>query len=139
MIGNPGDTLETVKQSIEFAKRHRFASAAFYLALPYPKTELWDYAQSHGRFLKGDYTKFHHFSNEPVFETPEFSAAERSKAYQLGRSLAIRTKLKEEMRTKLKRMRRLEWEGMNFKRAGKAAVRMTKHFLDLSFGRNEKA
>jgi radical SAM superfamily enzyme YgiQ (UPF0313 family) len=138
MIGNPGDTLETIKESIEFAKRQKFANAAFYLALPYPKTELWNYVKEHGRFLKEDYTQFHHFSNEPVFETPEFSAAERARAYEYGRRLAIRTKLREELRTKLTRIRRLDFEGLNLKRVGKAAVRLTKHFLDLSLRRDEK-
>jgi len=138
MIGNPGDTLETVKESIEFAKRQRFASATFYLALPYPKTELWDYVKQHGRFLKEDYMQFHHFSDEPVFDTPEFSASDRSKAYQLGRTLSTKTKIREEIRTKLMRVKRLDLEGLSTKRVGKAAVRLAKHFLDLSFKRKEK-
>lgn len=138
MIGNPGDTLETVKESLEFARRQKFASAAFYLALPYPKTELWDYVKEHGRFLREDYMQFHHFSNEPVFDTPEFSASDRSRAYELGRELSIKTRLRDEMRTKLARIRRLDFEGLSTKRVGKAAVRLTKHFLDLSFKRKEK-
>jgi anaerobic magnesium-protoporphyrin IX monomethyl ester cyclase len=138
MIGNPGDTLETVKESLEFARSQRFASAAFYLALPYPKTELWDYVKEHGRFLKEDYMQFHHFSEEPVFDTPEFRASDRSKAYELGRELSIKTSLREEMRTKLTRIRRLDFEGLSIKRMGKAAVRLAKHFLDLSFKRREK-
>ena len=138
MIGNPGDTLETVKESIEFARRQKFSSVAFYLALPYPKTELWDYVKTHGTFLREDYMQFHHFSDEPVFETPEFSVADRSEAYALGRKLSIKTKLNDEMRTKLRRFRRLDFEGLSTKRIGKAAVRVAKHFLDLSLNRKEK-
>jgi anaerobic magnesium-protoporphyrin IX monomethyl ester cyclase len=138
MIGNPGDTLETVKESLEFAKKQRFASTAFYLALPYPKTELWDYVKEHGRFLKQDYMQFHHFSDEPVFETPEFSASERTAAYRLGRKLSIKTKLREEARTKLTRIRRLDFQGLSTRRIGKAVVRLAKHFLDLSFRRREE-
>jgi anaerobic magnesium-protoporphyrin IX monomethyl ester cyclase len=138
MIGNPGDTFKTVKESMDFAKRAGFANCAFYLALPYPKTELWDYAQRHGRFLKSDYTRFHHFSGEPVFETPEFSADERTRAYLMGRRLSTRSKLRQELKTKLSRLRRLDFEDIDPKRALKAAVRLNKYCLDFVLRREEK-
>jgi len=138
MIGNPGDTFETVKESIEYARRQNFSSVAFYLALPYPKTELWDYVKERGTFLKEDYTQFHHFSNEPVFETPEFPARQREKAYVLGRKLSLKTQLRQEVKTKLARMRRVDFAEMSLRRVAKAFFRLTKYLLDLSFGRAEK-
>ncbi len=138
MIGNPGDTLETVKESIEFAKKHHFYRAAFYLALPYPKTELWDYIKEKGTFLQEDYTQFHHFSSEPVFETPEFSAKDRIKAYELARRLALQTKIKDEIKTKLARIKHMDFKEMSLKRVTKALVRLIKYFLDLSLRRDEK-
>jgi len=40
IIGLPGDTVETVKQTIEFAKELNPNYAIFYAAIPYPGTEL---------------------------------------------------------------------------------------------------
>jgi radical SAM superfamily enzyme YgiQ (UPF0313 family) len=138
MIGNIGDTLESVKKSLDFAKKQRFSNIAFYLALPYPHTGLWDYVQEKGRFLQEDYTQFHHFSNQPVFETPEFPAAERAKAYALGRRLALRAKIREEIRTKVNRIRRWDFEDLNLRRVSKAMGRLTKYFFDLALRREER-
>ncbi len=138
MIGNIGDTFETVKKSIEFAKKQRFPKVSFYLALPYPKTELWDYAKEKGKFLHENYTQFHHFSGQPVFETPEFSAAERAKAYALGRKLVVRTRMKDEIKTKLNQIRRQDFKYLNLRRVGKVVKRLTKYFLDLALGRNDQ-
>jgi anaerobic magnesium-protoporphyrin IX monomethyl ester cyclase len=138
MIGNIGDTFETVKKSIEFAKKHRFSKVAFYLALPYPRTVLWDYAKEKGKFLQENYTQFHHFCSQPVFETPEFSASERTKAYALGRRLVVHTRIKDEIRTKLSHIRRRDFKYLNLRRVGKVAKRLTKYFLDLALGRDEQ-
>ena len=137
MIGNPGDTYETVMESIELAKREHIAHVAFYLALPYPKTELWDYVQKHGRFIRDDYTQFHHFSNEPVFDTPEFPASQRSRVYSMGRRLSVRTKLKHEIRTKVQRICRMDFTDLSVKRVSKAVARMGKYLLDIALRRDE--
>jgi anaerobic magnesium-protoporphyrin IX monomethyl ester cyclase len=138
MIGNPGDTMQTIRQSLTFARQQPFAQVAFYLALPYPKTELWDYVRDHGRFLRDDYTQFHHFSSEPVFETPEFPAAQRRQAYQMGRRLAVRTKLRQELRTKWGRIRRGDFHDLDLQRVRKATGRLSKYFLDLTLRRDER-
>lgn len=41
MLGNPGDTLETVKQTIEFTKELRPTTATFGICTPYPGTPLF--------------------------------------------------------------------------------------------------
>ena len=138
MIGNPGDTLTTFKESLDFARKHRFAQATFYLALPYPKTELWDYVVRNGKFLQEDYTNFHHFSNEPVFETPEFSAEERRMAYRLGRQLTVRSKLRHDIKTKLARIKRLDFADLSLARIAKASARLCKSLLDICLNRDEK-
>lgn len=81
MVGNPGDTAGTVKDSLEFAKRENIDLPAFYMALPYPGTRLWGYIEQNGRWLTPDYLGFDHMSAEPVFETPEFTAGQRRSAY----------------------------------------------------------
>jgi len=138
MIGNIGDTLETVKESIEFVKRKPFAKGSFYLALPYPKTELWDYVKEKGSFLQEDYTQFHHFSSQPIFETPEFSGAERAEAYALSRRLVVKAGIREEVRSKLNRLRRWDFEDLTLRRVAKAAERLTKYFLSLILKRENQ-
>ncbi len=82
MVGNPGDTEQTVADAVAFARRTEIDLPAFYMAIPYPGTRLWDYAQAHGRFLTADYLAFNHMSAEPVFDTPEFPADARRRAYR---------------------------------------------------------
>ena len=87
MIGNIGDTLETVEKSIEFAKR--LDSALFYSARPYPGTPLTEYLVANGLLLKEPYTVFKDTPSTTVyFETPIFSLADRieaiRKAYWAG-------------------------------------------------------
>ena len=49
MIGNPGDTLETVKESIEFAKTSNLTGVEFYTALPYKDSLLYEFAKTEGK------------------------------------------------------------------------------------------
>jgi radical SAM superfamily enzyme YgiQ (UPF0313 family) len=81
MVGNPKDTEATVDASIKFAKEAGIDLPAFYMAIPYPKTRLWEHACAEGRFLNQDYLAFNHMSTEPVFETKTFSAEARRRAY----------------------------------------------------------
>lgn len=82
MIGNPGDTRETVLESIAFAKSLAVDYVRFYQAVPFPHTRLWQFVKEHGRFLRLDYENFHDFSEEPLFETPEFTFQERVECYK---------------------------------------------------------
>ena len=97
MIGNPGDTLETVEASVKYVKKLKLNDFDFYLALPYPGTELWNYAENEGRFFNKDYTKYNHFSDVPVFETDSFSLEERKRAFLITK----RAKLLNKIRRKL--------------------------------------
>ena len=82
MIGNPGDTLQTIRESIEFAKKEPIDTVRFYLAIPYPRTRLWEFVESHGRFINRDYTNYHDYSHIPIFETDDFTYDERIMAYR---------------------------------------------------------
>ena len=84
MIGNPGDTLETVKESIAFAQNSHLTGVEFYTALPYRDSLLWDFVETQGKFLTmaEPYT-YHTISPRIIFETPEFSYADRLKAVEL--------------------------------------------------------
>jgi len=83
MIGNIGDTLETVKKSIEFAKK--LHSASFYSAVLYPGTPLTEY------ILKNNYklTEPYFVTNDSpstgiYFETPIFPLKDRMQAIRLA-------------------------------------------------------
>jgi len=49
MIGNVGETRETVFESVELMKRLRIRPTHFFFATPYPGTELYDYAKENGK------------------------------------------------------------------------------------------
>jgi anaerobic magnesium-protoporphyrin IX monomethyl ester cyclase len=87
MIGNPGDTLQTVRRSLEFARAQGLDVIFVYHALPFPNTRLWDWVQAHGRFLRTDFANFEKYVAEPVFETPEFPRADRIAAQRLALEL----------------------------------------------------
>lgn len=84
MIGNPGDTLATIQESIEFIREERPDSARFFIAIPYPNTKLWQYVEENGTFLRTDYVNYHDHSEEPSFETADFSYTDRIKAFKLA-------------------------------------------------------
>ncbi len=84
MIGNAGDTLETIRESIHFAQKVAFSSVAFYSALPIPSTGLAKYVEERGRLLEPNVADFDKVSPRVVFETDEFSRAERIEAIRLA-------------------------------------------------------
>lgn len=85
IIGLPGDSYRAQLRSVDFALKHGI-SAHFNMLVPYPGTEVYDWAVSHGRFLNPDCEGMH-FSDskvQPVFETDGFNARERQRAYEMA-------------------------------------------------------
>jgi radical SAM superfamily enzyme YgiQ (UPF0313 family) len=86
MIGNPGETQATVKDSIEFARKSDLTSSTFSMAVPFPSTLLWKYASESGHFLVDkDVTTFDNVLGKVIFETPEFTRDERIQAREMAR------------------------------------------------------
>jgi len=86
MIGNPGDNLDTVKESIEFAKMSNLTGVEFYTALPYKDTLLWGYVKKHGRLLVNvESYEYHTIVPRIIYDTPEFTYNERLKAIELAK------------------------------------------------------
>ncbi len=85
MIGNPGDTLASVEESIVFAKTSNLTGVEFYTALPYRNSLLWDYVEEHGKLLTDaePYT-YHNISPRIIFETEEFTYQDRLKTIGLA-------------------------------------------------------
>jgi ubiquinone/menaquinone biosynthesis C-methylase UbiE len=81
MIGNIGETKETIKQTIEFAKELDTDIAAFFVTSPLPGTELWNEAVSKG-YIKEDF-EWIDFSplskNESVLDLPGLCSKEIKK------------------------------------------------------------
>ncbi len=109
MIGNPGETLDTVRESIEFALKSDLTSSAFSMAVPFPKTPLWDYAADHGRYLvEKDVTTFDEVVGKLIFETEDFPVEDRIQAremareaglfYQRAEGLSLRHRLRESLK-----------------------------------------
>ena len=63
MLGNPGDTLESIKRTVEFVKRLNPTTATFGICTPYPGTPLFEQvAANHPEILDGtgsDLAKLH--------------------------------------------------------------------------------
>lgn len=90
MIGNPGETLETVKESIAYVEKSNLSEAVFGSAVPFPGTALWDYVREYGKFLvKPDCTKFEEVYPRVIFETPEFRGKDRLEAIRLAREAGL--------------------------------------------------
>jgi anaerobic magnesium-protoporphyrin IX monomethyl ester cyclase len=58
IIGLPGDTTETVKETIQFARELNPNFAIFYAAMPYPGTELAKIVQTNGGRLPEDWDAY---------------------------------------------------------------------------------
>ena len=85
IVGLPGDTLEKVKKSIEFKDNVELDYAYFNQLVPYPGTELGEWAMENTNILVEDVTDASHFgANEQVFmETPEFPREDREAVFRL--------------------------------------------------------
>ena len=87
MVGFPGETMEDVEKSFQFALKYPVTCANFYNIIPYPGTELFDHIKQNNLFL----VKPDIYLNEvitrirkPLFETPSMPLAERKKALKKG-------------------------------------------------------
>jgi len=86
IIGLPGDSFKSQERSVEFIKRMKI-TAHFNMLVPYPGTKLWEWVQNNAHLLH-DIEGGLHFADtssrvNPVFETDDFSAAERKRAYEM--------------------------------------------------------
>src|SRR4030042_7048036 len=72
ILGLPGETEETLKKTIDFAKELRTPCALHALA-PFPGTELWERAKEFGiRMLTTDWSRYS--ANEAITETEGVTA-----------------------------------------------------------------
>jgi anaerobic magnesium-protoporphyrin IX monomethyl ester cyclase len=83
VIGSPYETLETVKESIAYAKSSGCDYTNFYTVLPFRGTPQWDYVLNYGSLYTDKIHNFHTINPRIVFETPDFNYKDRMEAIKL--------------------------------------------------------
>jgi len=70
MLGLIGDTKETMRDTIEFAKELNPDIAQFSLTTPYPGTRLYDMIKANGELLFNGWDTFHHTEGKMLYKYP---------------------------------------------------------------------
>ena len=72
IIGYPGETVETLKESLDFIRRAEPDDVYISLACPYPQTEFYDIVKENGWKMSSDWSRFDNIT--PVFVNPSMPA-----------------------------------------------------------------
>jgi len=80
MLGYPVDTLETIDETIAFARSLSLDYALFTITTPLPNTELFEICKSVGKLVHTDLSKFSAW--EAVYEPPTVSAKQLTAKYR---------------------------------------------------------
>lgn len=86
MIGLPGETDQSVRATIEFAKRAEIDVGNFCLALPFPGTELYRMVEEQGRFLidTNKNIDYGFYGGRPFYELGDLLEADVARRYRLA-------------------------------------------------------
>jgi radical SAM superfamily enzyme YgiQ (UPF0313 family) len=76
IIGLPGETKETVEETVKFIKEIDPFYTQICFAVPFPNTEMYDIYDKKGLILTKDWSKYFPLSEEPVIRTEALSAEE---------------------------------------------------------------
>lgn len=97
MVGNPGDTAQVVNKVKHFVERVKVDGVHVSMATPIPSTEFWSWVEQNGRWLEAydrkellDWPIDDVEGAYSVFETSDFTAEERVRAYRKIRKLLSR-------------------------------------------------
>ena len=88
MIGNPGDTPKSADKLIDFVKKTKVDGVHLSMATPIFGTLFWNWVENNGQWLDYDKEELLDWPVDdvsgayPVFETSDFTAKQRTKAYQ---------------------------------------------------------
>jgi radical SAM superfamily enzyme YgiQ (UPF0313 family) len=89
IFGLPGETMETIKETIKYVKELDPDYAQFYCAIPFPKTELEAMGKKEGWITTEDYAKYE--LNQPILNMPGMSIEQLQEARKLAyRSFYLR-------------------------------------------------
>lgn len=67
MLGNPGETKQTIKNTIKFALSLPLDAASFFITAPYPDTELTTIASQYGMINYGHWSQYRGHPEKAVF------------------------------------------------------------------------
>src|SRR3990172_7400484 len=91
VFGMPGETEETIRQTIAFAKSLDPTTVQFSTAVPYPGTEFHDYLSEHNLLLTHDWDNY--MPMQPIYQYPHLNWEQMKQAVrQAYRSYYIRPK-----------------------------------------------
>jgi len=94
MIGNIGDTFDTIMDTVRWVQTNTNLDAAeFSLCTAYPDTPLYDWVAKNGRMLADSENNPTYFMDKeatPSFDTSDFPAAERIKALRIAQRVVQR-------------------------------------------------
>ena len=80
MLGNPGETKETLKQSLDYVLKMNPEYAVFNITTPYPGTEMYRWAKEEGNLLSEDWD--HYDLANFVLRSPNLTPEEVKKQYK---------------------------------------------------------
>jgi anaerobic magnesium-protoporphyrin IX monomethyl ester cyclase len=116
IIGLPGETKETMEDTIRFACELDPVVANFSMATPFPGTQMYDQVLERGRLLVHDWHEFAFFENKAQFETGEMPAElverewrEAYRRFYLRPHRVLRTLLRKRTWRELPRTLRMAW------------------------------
>ncbi len=77
MVGNEGETKETMQETLELALKLNTDTAQFFPLIPYPGTEAYEWAKKNG-YIKGDYSNYNKENGDhnTVLNMPHLSTQE---------------------------------------------------------------
>jgi hypothetical protein len=71
MIGNYGDDMQSIKQTIAFSKKLDLDYAQYLITVPYPGSMLFNIVKQRGRFLINKWDEYGTFEDRAYFELDE--------------------------------------------------------------------
>ncbi|MCS6844676.1 MAG: B12-binding domain-containing radical SAM protein [Caldilineales bacterium] len=97
ILGLPGDTEETMQETIEFAASLDLTEAMFSIATPFPGTKLWDelVMKNPGLVYNADFTKSYYYNNYTAEIAPFMNVSEVGDEQLSGMALKARQRFQE--------------------------------------------
>jgi len=95
LVGSPHETLDDIRDSMDFAMKYPIQDVNFASLMPIPETELMTWVEKEGRLLApyevylNDYAEFERI---PHFDAPGMSLPERKRALRLSERLSLNLK-----------------------------------------------
>ena len=97
ILGLPGDNLESMQETIEFAASLELTEAMFSIATPFPGTALWNelVARNPGTVYDADFTKTYYYNNYAAEIAPFMNVSEVSNELLSGMALQARERFQD--------------------------------------------